>query len=54
MIDNQDTQEKEHIEIIRDTSKNKSGEIIEYQFDKKKDKLSEGGFGEVYKVKKNI
>jgi len=52
MVDNQDTQEKEHIEIIRDTSKNKSGEIIEYQFDKKKDKLSEGGFGEVYKVKK--
>jgi len=52
MIDNQDTQEKEHIEIIRDTSKNKSGEIIEYQFDKKKDKLSDGGFCEAYKVKK--
>ena len=52
MIDNKDTQEKEHIEIIRDTSKNKSGEIIEYQFDKKKDKLSEDGFCEFYKVKK--
>ena len=53
MTDNQDTQEKEHIEIIRDYSKNKNGEIIEYQFDKKRDKLSEGGFCEVvYKVKK--
>jgi len=52
MINNQDSQEKEHIEIIRDTSKNKNGEIIEYQFDKKKDKLSDGGFCEVYKVKK--
>ena len=52
MIDNQVSQEKENIEIIRDTSKSKSGGIIEYQFDKKKDKLSEGGFGEVYKVKK--
>ena len=52
MIDNQVSQEKENIEIIRDTSKSKSGGIIEYQFDKKKDKLSEGGFSEVYKVKK--
>ena len=52
MVDNQETQDKENIEIIRDTSKNKSEEAIEYIFDKKKDKLSEGGFCEAYKVKK--
>jgi len=52
MINNHDTQEKEHIEIIRDSPKNKSRVTIEYQFDAENDKLGTGGYGEVYKVKK--
>ena len=52
MINNQETQEKEHIEVIRDSPKNNSRVTIEYQFDVEKDLLGTGGYGEVYKVKK--
>ncbi len=56
MINDKDTpqniQEKENIKIIKDTSKNNNGEIIEYIFDKKKDKLNDGEFCEIYKAKK--
>ena len=52
MINSQDIQEKEHIETIRDSPKNKSRVTIEYQFDIDKDILGTGGYGEVYKVKK--
>ena len=52
MINDQEGQEKEHIEIIRDSPKNKSRVTIEYQFDVEKDSLGSGGYGEVYKVKK--
>ena len=44
MINNHDTQEKEHIEIIRDSPKNKSRVTIEYQFDAENDKLGTGGY----------
>ena len=52
MINNQEIQEKEHIEVIRDSPKNNSRVTIEYQFDVEKDLLGTGGYGEVYKVKK--
>ena len=52
MINNQENQEKDHIETIKDSPKNKSRVTIEYQFDAEKDKLGIGGYGEVYKVRK--
>ena len=52
MINNQDQSEKDRIEIIRDSPKNKSRITIEYQFDIDKDLLGTGGYGEVYKVKR--
>ena len=52
MINNKDNREKGHIEIIRDSPKNKSRVTIEYQFDVENDSLGTGGYGEVYKVKK--
>ena len=52
MINNQDQREKDRIEIIRDSPKNKSRITIEYQFDIDKDLLGTGGYGEVYKVKR--
>ena len=52
MINNQEGHEKDHMETIRDSPKNKSRVTIEYLFDTDKDLLGTGGYGEVYKVKK--
>ena len=52
MINNKDNREKNRIEVIRDSPKNKSRVTIEYQFDVENDLLGIGGYGEVYKVRK--
>ena len=52
MINNQDGNEKDTIETIRDSPKNKSRVTVEYQFNAENDLLGSGGYGEVYKVKK--
>ena len=52
MINNQDGNEKEGIETIRDSPKNKSRVTVEYQFNVESDLLGTGGYGEVYRVKK--
>ena len=52
MINNQDGNEKDGIEIVRDSPKNKSRVTVEYEFNAESDLLGSGGYGEVYKVKK--
>ena len=52
MINNKDNREKNRIQVIRDSPKNKSRVTIEYQFDIENDLLGIGGYGEVYKVRK--
>ena len=52
MINNQDGKEKDTIETIRDSPKNKSRVTVEYQFNIETDLLGSGGYGDVYKVKK--
>ena len=52
MINNQDGIERDTIETIRDSPKNKSRVTVEYQFNVESDLLGSGGYGEVYKVKK--
>ena len=52
LINNQDGNEKDGIETVRDSPKNKSRVTIEYQFDVEGDLLGTGGYGEVYKVRK--
>ena len=44
-------EEKDNKEIICDSPKNKSRETIRYEFDRKKDHLGSGGYGDVFKVK---
>ena len=41
---------KSHIEIIKDSPKNKSRATIEYQFDIESILLGKGGYGKAYKV----
>ena len=52
MNSNQDGNEKEAIETIRDSPKNKSRVTVEYQFNVETDLLGTGGYGEVYRVKR--
>lgn len=52
LINNQDGNEKEGIETVRDSPKNKSRVTVEYQFNVESDLLGSGGYGEVYRVKK--
>ena len=52
LINNQDGTEKDGIEIIKDSPKNKSRVTVEYQFNVESDLLGSGGYGEVYRVKK--
>ena len=52
LINNQDGNEKEGLEVVRDSPKNKSRVTVEYQFNVESDLLGTGGYGEVYKVKK--
>ena len=44
-------EEKDNKEIVCDSPKNKSRETIRYEFDRKKDHLGSGGYGDVFKVK---
>ena len=52
MINTQEGNEKNCIEIVRDSPKNKSRATVEYEFNIETDLLGTGGYGEVYKVKK--
>ena len=52
MNKDQDGNEKDGIETIRDSPKNKSRVTVEYQFNVETDLLGSGGYGEVYRVKK--
>ena len=52
LINNQDGNEKDGIETVRDSPKNKSRVTVEYQFNVETDSLGSGGYGEVYRVKK--
>ena len=52
MNKDQDGNEKDGIETIRDSPKNKSRVTVEYQFNVENDLLGTGGYGEVYRVKK--